>query len=124
MASPSQVDTDSPSRLVFTASGLTNQGLWAGASPMRSVFVHVRDATRWANDAAPLLSTSQAYKNHANFSKSRLATSLEFTVHHYAGQVVYNTSGFVDKNKDQLQVGVARVPSRTRKAVCGWGAWV
>lgn len=46
----------------------------------------------------------QAYKDHDNFNKERFATKLEFTVHHYAGRVIYNTGGFVEKNKDQLQV--------------------
>lgn len=50
----------------------------------------------------------QAYKDHPNFSKNRLATTMEFTVHHYAGMVTYNASGFVEKNRDQLQVRIIR----------------
>lgn len=51
-----------------------------------------------------MCAVTQAYRGHANFSKSRLATNLEFTVHHYAGQVIYNAAGFIEKNRDQLQV--------------------
>lgn len=46
----------------------------------------------------------QAYKDHENFSKARLSTGVEFILHHYAGQVMYNAIGFVEKNRDQLQV--------------------
>ncbi|CAN0463856.1 unnamed protein product, partial [Hapterophycus canaliculatus] len=52
------------------------------------------------------IKTTQAYKDHANFNKERFGTKLEFTVHHYAGRVIYNTGGFVEKNKDQLQVSL------------------
>lgn len=57
-----------------------------------------------------LLLPHQAYKDNENFNKERFATKLEFTVHHYAGRVIYNTGGFVEKNKDQLQVWSSVVP--------------
>ncbi|CAM9773650.1 unnamed protein product, partial [Discosporangium mesarthrocarpum] len=44
----------------------------------------------------------RSYKDHPNFSKDRLATSLQFSIAHYAGEVIYDTLGFVEKNRDQL----------------------
>ncbi|CAN0001143.1 unnamed protein product, partial [Ectocarpus sp. 12 AP-2014] len=61
----------------------------------------------------------KAYKDHENFGKDRFATKLEFTVHHYAGRVVYNTGGFVEKNKDQLQSDLVEMLSQSTNGVLG-----
>ncbi|CAM9911619.1 unnamed protein product, partial [Laminaria digitata] len=61
----------------------------------------------------------QAYKDHENFDKSRFATKLEFTVNHYAGSVVYNTGGFVEKNRDQLQSDLVKMLSTSKNGVLG-----
>ncbi|CAM9632006.1 unnamed protein product [Ectocarpus sp. 6 AP-2014] len=61
----------------------------------------------------------KAYKDHENFGKDRFATKLEFTVHHYAGRVVYNTGGFVEKNKDQLQSDLVQMLSQSTNGVLG-----
>ncbi|CAM9187182.1 unnamed protein product [Scytosiphon promiscuus] len=61
----------------------------------------------------------RAYKDHANFHRERFATKLEFTVHHYAGRVIYNTGGFVEKNKDQLQADLVEMLSASTNGVLG-----
>eukprot|EP00752_Nemacystus_decipiens_P018668 g16737.t1 len=61
----------------------------------------------------------KAYKDHENFNKERFATKLEFTVHHYAGRVIYNTGGFVEKNKDQLQADLVQMLSLSNNGVLG-----
>ncbi|CAN1131393.1 XI-2 [Linum perenne] len=43
----------------------------------------------------------QTFKNHKRFSKPKLARS-DFTIHHYAGDVTYQTEQFLDKNKDYV----------------------
>ncbi|KAJ6810054.1 myosin-6-like [Iris pallida] len=43
----------------------------------------------------------QTYKNHKRFSKPKLSRS-DFTIHHYAGDVTYQTELFLDKNKDYV----------------------
>ncbi|KAL0920549.1 hypothetical protein M5K25_009691 [Dendrobium thyrsiflorum] len=43
----------------------------------------------------------QTYKNHKRISKPKLSRS-DFTIHHYAGDVTYQTELFLDKNKDYV----------------------
>ncbi|XP_072959114.1 myosin-6-like isoform X1 [Typha angustifolia] len=43
----------------------------------------------------------QSFKDHARFSKPKLSRS-DFTIHHYAGDVTYQTELFIDKNKDYV----------------------
>ncbi|KAG0457447.1 hypothetical protein HPP92_022604 [Vanilla planifolia] len=43
----------------------------------------------------------QTFKNHKRFSKPKLSRS-DFTIHHYAGDVTYQTELFLDKNKDYV----------------------
>lgn len=43
----------------------------------------------------------QTYKNHKRISKPKLSRT-DFTIHHYAGDVTYQTELFLDKNKDYV----------------------
>ncbi|XP_052193684.1 myosin-12 isoform X2 [Diospyros lotus] len=43
----------------------------------------------------------QTYKGHKRFSKPKLART-DFTINHYAGDVVYQADQFLDKNKDYV----------------------
>ncbi|KAK8955413.1 hypothetical protein KSP40_PGU016919 [Platanthera guangdongensis] len=43
----------------------------------------------------------QTYKNHKRISKPKLSRT-DFTIHHYAGDVTYQTDLFLDKNKDYV----------------------
>ncbi|KAG9452018.1 hypothetical protein H6P81_004922 [Aristolochia fimbriata] len=43
----------------------------------------------------------QTYKSHKRFSKPKLART-DFTINHYAGDVIYQADQFLDKNKDYV----------------------
>ncbi|KAL6326958.1 hypothetical protein AAG906_012642 [Vitis piasezkii] len=43
----------------------------------------------------------QTYKGHKRFSKPKLART-DFTINHYAGDVIYQADQFLDKNKDYV----------------------
>ncbi|CAI9117967.1 OLC1v1019461C1 [Oldenlandia corymbosa var. corymbosa] len=43
----------------------------------------------------------QIFKDHKRFSKPKLSQT-DFTIHHYAGDVTYQTELFLDKNKDYV----------------------
>eukprot|EP01114_Cavostelium_apophysatum_P017815 TRINITY_DN5376_c0_g1_i1.p1 TRINITY_DN5376_c0_g1~~TRINITY_DN5376_c0_g1_i1.p1 ORF type:complete len:951 (-),score=287.82 TRINITY_DN5376_c0_g1_i1:42-2894(-) len=55
-----------------------------------------------ATDASFLVKLFNNYPSHAHFEKPRLSRTT-FIVKHYAGDVAYDTTGFLEKNKDTLQ---------------------
>lgn len=56
-----------------------------------------------ATDLTLLEKLHTNHEKHANYEKPRL-TKTNFIMKHYAGDVSYETKGFLDKNKDTLQV--------------------
>jgi myosin-5 len=60
---------------------------------------------RGSSDEAPLLSTfNQTHdKKNSAYEKSRFGNDGKFSIKHFAGDVTYNITGFLDKNNDALQ---------------------
>ena len=54
------------------------------------------------NDKSFCRKISSKNGQHPRFEKSRFG-DLEFTVRHFAGDVLYSADGFLDKNRDRLQ---------------------
>jgi myosin heavy subunit len=52
----------------------------------------------------------QQLKDHACFGFDPRIPSLDFIVHHYAGDVLYSCDKFLDKNRDSLSPGAATTP--------------
>ena len=50
----------------------------------------------------------QQLKDQACFGFDPRIPSLDFIVHHYAGDVLYSCDKFLDKNRDSLSPGAAR----------------
>ncbi len=46
---------------------------------------------------------------HCPFLEKSRGVDLKFAVHHYAGRVIYNAEGFLDKNRDQLRMDLEGV---------------
>ncbi|RHY24845.1 hypothetical protein DYB32_008656, partial [Aphanomyces invadans] len=54
-----------------------------------------------ATDAAFVGKIHEAFSTHKYFEKLR-TNPMQFKIHHYAGDVIYNGENFLDKNKDTL----------------------
>eukprot|EP00644_Phytophthora_capsici_P004676 jgi/Phyca11/506416/fgenesh2_kg.PHYCAscaffold_19_\ len=57
-----------------------------------------------------------ACSDHPSIEKNRI-NPLEFTIHHYAGDVTYNGTGFLEKNKDTLPTDMVQLLSGSSSAV-------
>ncbi|EQC25795.1 hypothetical protein SDRG_16343 [Saprolegnia diclina VS20] len=57
------------------------------------------------NDAALAAKYYDVFASHAHLSSSKLQRGkTQFTIAHYAGDVVYTATGFIEKNKDSVHV--------------------
>eukprot|EP00981_Chlorochromonas_danica_P006314 scaffold1365_cov163-Ochromonas_danica.AAC.4 len=57
-----------------------------------------------ADEAALLTAFNQSHdKRSAAYEKSRFGSDLKFTIKHFAGDVTYTVTGFLEKNNDSLQ---------------------
>lgn len=57
------------------------------------------------------------HKDHAHFSAGKTEQANHvFVIHHYAGQVAYDTFGFCEKNKDVLYPEITNLIKRSSKA--------
>ncbi|KAG6586840.1 myosin-like protein [Phytophthora cinnamomi] len=57
-----------------------------------------------------------ACSDHPSIEKNRI-NPLEFTIHHYAGDVTYNGTGFLEKNKDTLPTDMVQLLSGSQNGV-------
>ena len=65
--------------------------------------------------------TEKLIKNHGGrhpkFSYDKLSQSNSFIIHHYAGDVEYNTNDWLEKNKDPLQSDLENTLSSSRNPI-------
>ncbi|BFZ03204.1 hypothetical protein BsWGS_06243 [Bradybaena similaris] len=61
-------------------------------------------------------------KNYGKAGKPKKATQVEahFELHHYAGSVPYNITGWLEKNKDPLNETVVELLSHSKEALVGY----
>ena len=64
-------------------------------------------------NANTLLSTNKAYKRPDRFGVQ------QFIVAHYAGDVVYDVQGFVEKNKDTVSMGITTCLATSNNSIVG-----
>ncbi|KAI9912741.1 hypothetical protein PsorP6_005621 [Peronosclerospora sorghi] len=69
-----------------------------------------------ATDSTFVSKVLDSCSDHPSIEKNRI-NPLEFTIHHYAGDVTYNGSGFLEKNKDTLPTDMVRLLSGSQSQV-------
>ncbi|KAH7484311.1 hypothetical protein KRP22_005485 [Phytophthora ramorum] len=69
-----------------------------------------------ATDSTFVSKVLDACSNHPSIEKNRI-NPLEFTIHHYAGDVTYNGTGFLEKNKDTLPTDMVQLLSGSQNDV-------
>ncbi|CAH0482711.1 unnamed protein product [Peronospora belbahrii] len=69
-----------------------------------------------ATDSTFVSKVLDACSDHPSIEKNRI-NPLEFTIHHYAGDVTYNGTGFLEKNKDTLPTDMVQLLSGSRNSV-------
>ena len=77
----------------------------------QSVFALVDDEIRTpkGSDAGLLDKLHSTFAGNGFYSRPKLRADKSFVVKHYAGEVEYNIEGFLAKNKDTVELGVAAV---------------
>jgi len=91
-----------------------------GARPKGILVLLDEDNNRGSeDDVAYTRKVNEAHKNHPKFAHSALAGSLEFTLKHYAGDVAYDTTEWLTKNKDPLENDLEECIRASRKKVLG-----
>ncbi|CAI5741853.1 unnamed protein product [Peronospora destructor] len=69
-----------------------------------------------ATDSTFVSKVLDACSDHPSIEKNRI-NPLEFTIHHYAGDVTYNGTGFLEKNKDTLPTDMVQLLSGSKNNV-------
>ena len=76
--------------------------------------LHEEVAIPKGSDSNFLNKAHSAHKNTQAYSPPRMS-SLSFTIHHYAGDVIYNALGFVEKNRDKVQEEMVNLVRESKK---------
>nr|CCA16885.1 unconventional myosin putative [Albugo laibachii Nc14] len=69
-----------------------------------------------ASDSTFVSKVMDTYNDHAYIEKSRFSPML-FTIRHYAGDVTYNGTGFLEKNKDALPTDLVQLLIESKSSI-------
>ncbi|CCI47888.1 unnamed protein product [Albugo candida] len=69
-----------------------------------------------ASDSTFVSKVLDTYSDHAYIEKSRFSPML-FTIRHYAGDVTYNGTGFLEKNKDALPTDLVQLLIESKSSI-------
>lgn len=70
------------------------------------------------SDESFLTAAHATLKNSPKFIRPKMRSNIEFLVDHTIGQICYNTTGFLFKNKDVLRAGLVEVIQESKNPVC------